>query len=73
MVNKTISLPEEVAKRLLEEDNASALISELLRDHYSLKDAKELTPEEIDKRIAVLKIKLEAKKKIENIENGTTN
>jgi hypothetical protein len=70
MAQRYIYLSDELNTRLKEEENASALIVRLLVEHYQLKDIKEMTPEEIDKRIATLKIKLEAKKKIEAIQNG---
>lgn len=69
MVNKTISMSREMFDKISEEDNASQLIEALLKEHYKWKDAKKMTIEEIDKRIAVLDIQDEAKKKIEEIEN----
>jgi uncharacterized small protein (DUF1192 family) len=73
MAQRYIYIQDELNNRLKEEDNASALISELLREHYQLKDARELSPEELDKRIAILKAKIEAQNKIKAIENGTAN
>ena len=34
MVNKTISIPQEINNQLKQESNASALITKLLMDHY---------------------------------------
>lgn len=62
-------MSREMFDKISEEDNASQLIEALLKEHYKWKDAKKMTIEEIDKRIAVLDIQDEAKKKIEEIEN----
>lgn len=35
-VNKTLSLPVDVAKRLDEEDNQSAVMNEALRNYYGM-------------------------------------
>lgn len=48
MVNKTISIPYDLDKLLKEEDNASALISQLLQEHYKFNIG---TKEEIDARL----------------------
>lgn len=37
-VQKTLSLPLEVAEELDDEDNQSALVAELLSDHYDLNE-----------------------------------
>lgn len=37
-VQKTLSLPIDVAQELDEEDNQSALVAELLSDHYGLNE-----------------------------------
>jgi len=38
--NKTYSIDVEIAQKLENEDNASALIEKLLRDHYSFDAGK---------------------------------
>lgn len=37
-VQKTLSLEEDVARRLSEEDNMSRTVEDLLRDHYDMGD-----------------------------------
>lgn len=64
-------IDEDNANSLRNEENRSLVVNKLLREHYATCDIKKLTPEEIDKRIAVLKIKLKAKEEIAKLENGT--
>ena len=70
MVNKTISLSREIFDKLAKEDNASALIERLLREHFKTMNDEQMTPEERQKRIALLKVEIEAAKKAEEIMNG---
>lgn len=70
MKQKMIYISDELHEALRTEDNASALVGRLLTEHYNFKELKDLSPEEIDKRIQILKTKLEAKRKIEAIQNG---
>jgi hypothetical protein len=60
---KTIYLPDELIEKLREENNASGLIANLLKDHYG--DGK--TPEEV---IAEVKNIIEDKKSLVSWLNG---
>lgn len=51
MVNKMISLPEEVYFKLKEENNASGLITNLLIDHYNKTNIELMNREQLEKFI----------------------
>ena len=54
----------------LKDINASALVNKLLTNHFGNADTNKMTFEEKQKEIAILEAKIEAKKKIEAIQNG---
>jgi hypothetical protein len=69
MAQRYIYLPNELNLRLKQEDNVSALIVQLLNQHYQIKSIDNLSVEEIEKQIQIKKIELEAMKKIEELNN----
>ena len=73
MAQRYIYLSDELNNKLKEEENASALIQQLLTDYYEMEKTRQMTPEEIDKKIKILEIKLEAKKKISELEDANKN
>jgi len=70
MAQRYIYLSDELNNRLKQEANASGLIQQLLREHFKFEDNKTISPEERKKRMAILKIEIEAAKKAEEIMNG---
>ena len=69
MAIKMISIPDELAIKLKEEANASALIVRLLNEYYEMEKTRQLTPEEIDRKIKILEVRMEAEKRIKELEN----
>jgi len=67
---KYIYFTDELAEKLSQEENASALICELLRNYYEQAKEEKMTPEELDKKIAMLEIQVEANKKMEELKNA---
>ena len=67
---KNIYFQDDIAENIKEVENLSKLINELLRDHFKTTVEKQLTPEELDKKIALLEIQVEANKKIEELKNA---
>lgn len=57
-------------EKLKLETNRSKLINELLRDNFSKRESNQLTKEELEKKIAIAKIEIEAAKKAEEVING---
>jgi len=67
MVNKTISIPYDLNEKLKEEDNASALISSILNQHYdSLRGVEVKSPKDI--QVEVIELQKEIKEKKKEIE-----
>jgi len=67
MKNKTISLPDDIFNKLHEEENASALISQLLKEHYSLKNFRQMSREELDLEIKKAQAKEDYETKMKEI------
>ena len=61
---------EDIREQLRSVENRSELINELLRDYFKLAKEEKMTPEELDKKIAMLEIQVEANKKIEELKNA---
>ena len=53
--------------------NASALVNELLNEHFQRSDVKTMTPEQRAFRIKELEIELEAVNKLEALKNANQN
>jgi predicted aspartyl protease len=53
--------------------NASALVNELLQEHFQSTEIKTMTPEQRAQRIAVLEIEIEAERKVRELENAAKN
>lgn len=70
MVNKTISLSLETFNNLKTELNASALIERLCRNYFDANNSKNMSAEDRKKKIASLKVEIEAAKKAEEIIHG---
>lgn len=68
----TINLDFTLVERLKGEENYSALINELLNNHYSMKALNEstenLTKEQLIELIAITEKKAEIKKQLEELE-----
>lgn len=62
---------KEIARKADEEENLSALVVKLLRQHYGQTDLDKLSVEQIDKLIKIEEIKEEANKKAEEVLNAS--
>jgi len=61
---KMIYLDDELFDKLKREDNVSQLVNSLIIEHYR----KHETPEEKEKRIAIIDIKIKASDKLDELE-----
>lgn len=69
MAQRYIYLSDELNAKLKQEDNVSKLIQNLLNDYYKSQTEGEMSIADIDKLIAIEKLKLQ----IEGLKNGKTN
>ena len=65
-----IYFSDEIDKLLVEVPNRSALICELLKEHFKKIDYKQMNHDELKKAIKVEKIKREYESKIKEAQNG---
>lgn len=65
-IHKMFCIDQDIAEKLKKE-NASALANHLLIEYFKEKDVESMTPEQKEKRIVELKIRLEAIEKLEAI------
>lgn len=70
MKNKTISLPDDIFEYVRNEENASKLIAELLRDHYAISDVKKMSPEERTAEIEFLENKIRLEKELSELKKN---
>ena len=63
MVNKTISISYQLSLLLSKEENASALISNLLNNYYQTETKKEKRPDDVVEEIQELQKVIEEKEK----------
>ncbi len=71
MVNKTISITWELNEKLKSESNASALIVELLKEHYKIDSFKNSTVEDVEKNLK--EIEENRKKILEQLKKEESN
>jgi hypothetical protein len=64
---------ELVEKLKTEKINASELVNQLLTEYFNKKDNKNLSLEELQQKLALIKLDREYKSKMENIKNGKNN
>ena len=65
-----IYFEDVIDEQLVKVQNRSRLINDLLRDYFKEQDFKQLTPEELQKKIDIAKIKQEMELKIKEVQNG---
>ena len=70
--SRHIYIYQDVEDNLKNVENVSQLVNELLRNHFKTKSIKSLSKEELERTLKIKKIELEALKKMEEVENGTT-
>ena len=68
--NKIFSLDVEMITALKEEDNASALVNRLLKEHYDKDRLDNMSREELDKELRALHILKEAEEMAKEVRNG---
>ena len=70
--SRHIYIYQDVEDNLKNVENVSQLVNELLREYFKTKSIKSLSKEELERTLKIKKIELEALKKMEEVENGTT-
>lgn len=68
MKTMTFTIEESVAEKLKSEKNKSALISNLLKEHYNIKDFKRLSREELEVMIKREEAKKKYEKKLQELQ-----
>lgn len=71
-IHKMFCISPDIANRLSEEypRTASSLVDDLLRKHFEERDFKNLSREEIEKKLAIIEIQKKHKAELEAFING---
>jgi hypothetical protein len=67
--SRHVYIYDDVEEKLKKEENVSALINRLLREHFAKNSIDTLTLEQKEKLLEIKRIELEAHKKIAEVQN----